>query len=211
MADIAAYLSTSAGYTTKFLTIDGYHSPRGVVNAHFCDSRMNTLCERALAVAQSALVYSDINFLFPPGQIAFAAVSISLEGKGYEGQLGNLMRNYLRMRFPQKTPEELRNFEYEVMSIISNLEACPAIDLSKFSGVSRRRGHRKPHHQAAEVQRVFAVAAHFRGQSHSEIHSHQTRMHIGRSRKRVRSDEHGKYSQRPYKAVRVTPNQTPYF
>lgn len=178
-ADISSYLMTSAlehqeqhflrsgadingspktvtcGYTYSAAAEDPHHQHQYLGLA--------TLCERALSVAQSALVYSDVHFLFPPGQIAFAAVAVALDGFGYGVKLGGGMRDYLAMRFRNKSIEELSEFEGQVGKIVSLWENCSSIDLNKFAptwhfgrddGVAER--------QASELRRVFHVASHFR-------------------------------------------------
>ena len=109
-ADIVSYLRSSEQFLRKCY---GYGSPRTVFGGFPSEEGLDSLGERALAVAQSALVYSDANFLFQPGKIAFAAVAIALEGRSYDNRLGSSMRHYLRMRFPQKSAEEMFQFESE--------------------------------------------------------------------------------------------------
>jgi hypothetical protein len=186
----------------------GYQSPRSVYYVS-SEERMHTLCERALSVAQSALVYSDVNFLFAPGKIAFAAVAIALEGKTYGGGLGFMMRKYLRMRFPQKTTDELSEFEHDVVSIIRDIERCPEIDLNKFSSPLQRGSRRTAQNQAAEVRRVFFVAAHFRRHCRASVFTvPPTQAQSGRKRMRM-DDEYPSSHLARYKSARVTPNQTP--
>lgn len=184
-SDLANFLASSGdewNYTKSLSRSSaypyGYKSPTTVHDC-YTEERVTTLCDRAIALAQSALVYSDVNFLFPPGQIAFAVVSLALEGNDYGGRLGAAMRSYLRMRFPQKSEGELCQFEWDVTQIICNLAHCPEIDLNKFgigsyhhpssyqrtSGShSLRYGRHSAHHRAAEVRRVFAVTSSIRFQ-----------------------------------------------
>ena len=190
-SDLANFLATSSGeeynynksHSRNHAYPYGYKSPTTVHDC-YTEDRVTTLCDRAVAIAQSALVYSDVNFLFPPGQIAFAAVSLALEGNDYGGRLGAAMRSYLRMRFPQKSEDELCQFEWDVTRIISNLARSPEIDLDKFccgntyhhnpssyhkqSSSSKSRNHHycrhSTHHRATEVRRVFAVASNIRFQ-----------------------------------------------
>ena len=128
------------------------------------DANLSTLAERSLSLAQWALVYSDVNFLFPPGQIAFAAVAVALDGQGHGTRLGEGMRQYLEMRFRNKTLEELDEFEGQVGKIISLLEDCSAIDLGKFSPNWQYYldGAAVDEHQAAELHRVFYKASQLR-------------------------------------------------
>lgn len=211
--DVAGYVKSCDGHLSKLNSSDSFKysdSPKSVVHRYRPDHRLANLCERAIAVAQSALVYSDVNFLYPPGQIAFAAVAIAMEGNGCEWQLGTTMRNYLRMRFPQKNHEELNQYEDDVMDIVRNIGKCPEIDLKKFSSISRRSSRRATESQAAEVQRVFCVASYFRGFT-KVTSSRLKKDEMGRSRKRLRIDNGSTSSQPYYKAARVTPIQTPYY
>jgi hypothetical protein len=122
-----------------------------------------TLCERALSVAQSALVYSDVNFLFPPGQIAFAAIAVAVDGYGYGAKLGGGMRDYLAMRFRNKSIQELSDFEEQVGKIVSIWENCSSIDLNRFApDWQLGRDETWEDSQALELRRVFQVASHLR-------------------------------------------------
>ena len=105
------------------------------------------------------------------------------------------MRNYLRMRFPQKNEEELGQFEWDVSQIIANLASCPELDLNKYTYAGGRYDmyQHQPHHhynqhyyprnqphsvsryqssrhaahfRAEETRRVFAVAATVRFRRH---------------------------------------------
>jgi hypothetical protein len=124
---------------------------------------LSTLCERALSVAQSALVYSDVNFLFPPGQIAFAALAVALDGYGYGDKLGGGMRDYLAMRFRNKSVQERSEFESQVGKIVSLWEDCSGIDLNKFApSWYFGRVENEAENQASELRRVFHVASRIR-------------------------------------------------
>eukprot|EP00539_Tryblionella_compressa_P002360 CAMPEP_0178734904 /NCGR_PEP_ID=MMETSP0744-20121128/1599_1 /TAXON_ID=913974 /ORGANISM="Nitzschia punctata, Strain CCMP561" /LENGTH=476 /DNA_ID=CAMNT_0020387229 /DNA_START=865 /DNA_END=2295 /DNA_ORIENTATION=- len=168
-SEVTCYLRSSQEHADE--ACNG--SPRSVVygyqqEPYHCqyqdDDSLSNICERALSIAQSALVYSDANFLFPPGQIAFAAVALALDGQGSGRKLGTGMKDYLCMRFRNKTSEELSEFEAQIGKIISHLENCPSIDLKKFSPNywQRRRDGRVAHRQAAEIRRVFCVASRLR-------------------------------------------------
>lgn len=211
--EIAASVSQHFACCQPKLHNDGYgfHSPRGA-NDFVADNRLETLCERALAIAQAALVYSDVNFLFPPGKIAFATVAIALEGKVRGGSLGFMMRNYLRRRFPQKSAEELGAFEKDVIDIAHEIEACSEIDLSRFFSPCQRRFSSTAHHQALEIRRVFSVAAYFRGKVLArQAVSKATHLAVKPGK---RGREHNYYPcsyQGRFKAARVTPTHTPFF
>jgi hypothetical protein len=175
-ADMGSFLlptqeeKASLGYETAFDDTCYYghgESPRSVVYGYHGDHRyqidenVSTLCERALSIAQSALVYSDVNFLFPPGQIAFAALTLALDGHqaGCNHCVGPRMREYLRLTFRNKSATELKEFEGEVGKIIIHLDKCPEIDLNKFSPFWHYRDGKAAERQARETRRVFRVAA----------------------------------------------------
>ncbi|KAL3905761.1 MAG: hypothetical protein SGILL_009546 [Bacillariaceae sp.] len=170
-SDISSFLIMNSEPTQEFC-VEGEESiisgsPKSVMyGQHELENRncrnLGTLCERALSVAQWALVYSDVHFLFPPGQIAFAAVAVALDGHG----VGNGMRDYLEMRFRSKTPQELSEFEGQVGTIISLLEQCSSIDLSQFSpNWQHCRSGAVDGHQAAELHRVFYRASNLRAKT----------------------------------------------
>jgi hypothetical protein len=177
-ADVTSYLlstpkeNAALGYDTRVNTANSYgynESPRSVVYGYQPHQLqpaegLNTVCERALSIAQSALVYSDVNFIFPPGQIAFAAITLALDGHhaGCDAGVGPRMRDYLGMRFRSKTAEELAQFEGEVWKIIRHLINCSGIDLNKFSPYWQCGDGRAAEMQAAEIRRVFHVASRFR-------------------------------------------------
>lgn len=211
LAGEIASCTTEHATKAAFFYDQHFESPRGI-NDIYSDERLDSLGDRALAVAQAALVYSDVNFLYPPGKIAFAAVAIALEGKARAGCLGPRMRNYLRTRFPQKNVEELFAFERDVVDIMYEIEACPEIDLMKFSSPSHRRFSCRAKHQASEIRRVFTVAAYYRGMM---VPQHTTSYRVANqahARKRSREETYHPCSYGvPYKAARVTPTQTPFF
>jgi hypothetical protein len=138
-------------------------SPKIVICDHSAAISHHDLCERALSLAQWALVYSDVNFFFPPGQVAFAAVAVALDGHEHGDKLGGNMREYLEMRFRNKTLDELDEFESQVGRIIILLEKCSSIDLTKFSpNWQYCHDGSADEHQAAELHRVFCKVSHLR-------------------------------------------------
>ena len=207
VSDVASFLMESRENNTTITTDYSFDtgsskscddgrttSPRSVVyeqqqqHDDHDDHHLDTLCERALSVAQTALVYSDINFLFPPGQIAFAAVALALDGhtsssssssssSSYKNEstttttttcnnrLGENMREYLCARFSQKSSKELSEYEKQVSKIITNLENCPAIDLELFSPLwqyHQRRYARTAERQAIKIRRAIFTASRLR-------------------------------------------------
>ncbi len=107
----------------------GAHSPQTTACP---DDLIFDLHEEAMAIAQAALVVSDVPFLFPPGQIAFAAVSIAVGGTDAGGRLGPDMQRYLRYRFAKRQPEDLVQFEEQVAKIIRTLKSS----FAEFRGLS---------------------------------------------------------------------------
>ncbi|KAG7363157.1 cyclin-like protein [Nitzschia inconspicua] len=163
--------------------------------------KLLTLCERALSVAQSALVYSDVNFLFPPGQIAFAAIAVALDGYGYGTKLGGYMREYLAMRFRNKSFEERSDFEIQVGRIVSLWEKSSSIDLDRFSPHWHfSRDNNLEEIQAFELRRAFHLASKLRmhksaKESLSKEHYTVSPMpHIGY----YHFDPHGSHYHHPY-------------
>mmetsp|Transcript_27679 Transcript_27679/g.60953 ORF Transcript_27679/g.60953 Transcript_27679/m.60953 type:complete len:511 (+) Transcript_27679:96-1628(+) len=163
-----------------------YASPRSAVCEHqsyrnfYNDDHLglDTLRERALSIAQSALVYSDINFLFQPGQIAFAAVALALDSHAYNydddcptcNRLGTKMREYMCVRFSQKSEEEISEYEKEVSKIISTLEHCSAIDLEMFSPFwqfHQRRYEKTAEREAIKIRKAIFTASRLRVVSRS--------------------------------------------
>ena len=99
-------------------------------NTHesFWHAPIHDLRERALHVAQTAVLFSDVPFLFPPGQIAFAAVAICMKNPNYPDSCGTLprtLRAYLRNRFTRKSESELNSFECRVATIVDTLAERP--------------------------------------------------------------------------------------
>lgn len=165
-----------------------YASPRSVTCEHSMPyhhfdghTGLDSLCERALSIAQSALVYSDVNFLFPPGQIAFATVALALDSHAYSNdddssscnRLGTKMREYMCARFSQKSEEEILEYEEEVSKIIATLENCSAIDLEMFSPFwqyHQRRYARTAEREAIKIRKAIFTASRLRVMSRDTFH-----------------------------------------
>ena len=181
-------------------------SPRDV-SVDCSDNMVDALRERATAIVQAALVYSDVHFLYPPGKIGFAAIAITLDGRVQRGSLGPKTRNYLRQRFSHKTCEEISAFERDVIEIIREIDSCPEIDLTKFYGPMCTQLGTLAQERVSEIHRAFSVAAHFRSMVNSESESVRERSPI-RSRKRINTDAYTCYPHsrlKRQKAVKVTP------
>ena len=130
-------------------------SPRGVI--HICDEDFHEgIEERAMLVAQNAMLFSDVIFLYPPGQIAFAAVAMSIHDGHNSVGLPLILRTYLRDRFVSKTEDELLAFEDQVSAITDMLRNSPVMD-RKMIAMSRNSlvSDRVVTEQADELRRVF--------------------------------------------------------
>lgn len=110
-------------------------SPRRVYDFAGEDSQGRKLYERAIAVAQNALVCSDVAFKFSPGPIAFAAVAIAsrngrMAARNSKGTtlLEPVMEAFLRVRFPAEQEYDLQDFESQVSKIVHELDHSPIMD-----------------------------------------------------------------------------------
>mmetsp|Transcript_2497 Transcript_2497/g.3964 ORF Transcript_2497/g.3964 Transcript_2497/m.3964 type:complete len:233 (+) Transcript_2497:1024-1722(+) len=131
-------------------------SPRNVFDIRGEDCEENGIQERAFMVAQNALLFSDLPFVYPPGQIAFAAVAMSIREKHDTHGLPLTLRTYLRDRFVSKTEEELLSFEDQVSAIVEKLVDSPVMDM-KMIAMSKNVVvcDRIVAEQANELRRVF--------------------------------------------------------
>jgi hypothetical protein len=138
-------------------------------NRLHCNSRSSSpadlvaeeLLERASAVVQRALIFSDISFLFPPGQVGFAAVAIALgSATGDDGYIGDNLMLYLKNRFARKTQEELDNFVQTVGCVIQTLYKCPLMDLAATE--SRKYVCQVMAERAEDMKRVLGKVANIR-------------------------------------------------
>lgn len=191
-SDVTSFFMNSRDQHTfsKSSTESGnvHSSPRSVMCEHSTNHNhldrhvgLDSLCERAVSIAQSALVYSDINFLFPPGQIAFATVALALDSHAYSNEddsptcnrLGTKMREYMCARFSQKSEEEISEYEEEVSKIIATLENCSAIDLEMFSPFwqyHQRRYARTAAREAIKTRKSIFTASRLRVMSRATFH-----------------------------------------
>eukprot|EP00978_Attheya_sp_CCMP212_P014965 scaffold38423_cov51-Attheya_sp.AAC.6 len=80
---------------------------------------------RARTIYATASIASDIPFLFPPGQIAFASLAVAgeieLETEAGKWFSNIALKEYIRERFCHEMETELRSFEAQVDSISSKL------------------------------------------------------------------------------------------
>lgn len=170
----------------------------------------DTLCERALSIAQAALVYSDAPFLSTPNHLAVAAVSLALDGstdRANGNLLGKRMESYLNMRFETEASSsgsELVDLKAAVNKILVHLDACPSLDLTKYTGgkSDRRRDHNHEQDQAAKVRQSFAAVARLRTKNVSAFTplEQKHRRHHSRSRHshQIRHHRHRRHSSSHY-------------
>lgn len=172
------------------------------------------LYEESIVVAQNALLFSDVLFLFTPGQIAFACVAIALrkDPKAISTRmpesyvpLNPEMMAYLRARFPFKLETDLHDFESQVCKVVHQLDQSPIMDTRTLvlsltrepSHCGSRSGH------IYEIQHVSSVLSALRV---SPDTSHGL-SHVGGlfDRKRKNAGEHCKASNVHEKIAKVTP------
>ena len=132
-------------------------------------NRGRSLYERSVAVAQNALLCSDVSFLFSPGPIAFAAVAIASRdgrkaGRDAKGHvsLQPEMKEFLRVRFPAEEEYDLRDFESQVCKIVSELDDSPVMDYKMLSTCQSEepRGSSDKAFEIYEIRRVsFKMSA----------------------------------------------------
>lgn len=120
------------------------------------------ILDRACAIAHRATIFSDVPFLFAPGHIGFACVSISLGCTvGEEGGIGEDLMRYLENRFSSKSKEHLNRFVNSVNRVIRTLCACPLMDLMIHSRSSQFT-NKLAAQRAEETKRVLAKFANLR-------------------------------------------------
>ena len=132
------------------------------------------LIENAMLIATNALIFSDAPFLFPPGQIAFAAVAMAMRVNDAYSTPRELIHPtlcaFLRNRFSSKNEHDLNDFEHKVSRIIHHLMASPVMDL-KLLSLSRpsEEGDAIITEQAERLRQVFHKVSIIRGVSTRRI------------------------------------------
>lgn len=151
------------------------------------DEFEESVLERASMFTQNALLFSDVPFLFPPGQIAFAAVAMSMRGKNDGNGLPLTLRTYLRDRFTSKTEGELLAFEDQVSAIVDKLLQSPVMDVRMIElSQNTMVCDRVVAEQADELRRVFHKVTNIRCSPRSV---QQSPIRELGSRKRLRAPE----------------------
>ena len=139
-------------------------SPSDVSTQLFCEhERTEDIMERASAVVQRAIIFSDVSFLYAPGHIGFAAVAVALgSATGEDGYIGDNLMRYLEDRFSRKTPEELQQFECTISRVIRTLYQCPLMDLAPAESVESTT--QLMAQRAEEMKQVLGRVANLRHQ-----------------------------------------------
>lgn len=140
-------------------SFDHAKSPRATLETQRHTNAADLLAN-AILIASNALIFSDAPFLFPPGQIAFAAVAMAMKVSdpyaAFEGLIHPILCAFLRNRFESKEEEDIRDFEDEVSRIIQTLMDSPVMDL-KLLALSRPSAERDVvvAEQAERLRQVF--------------------------------------------------------
>jgi hypothetical protein len=109
----------------------------------------------ARMIALNATIFSDVTFLHPPGQIAFAAISLCVPDIHKSMGLPLILRTYLRDRFISKTETALLSFEEQVSIIVEKLKESPMMDLKMLSMSCNLVRDDTVSQQADELRRVL--------------------------------------------------------
>jgi hypothetical protein len=133
----------------------GHCSPRSTFD---CEEQADEYLEVAFDIWQRAIVFSDVPFMFAPGQIGFAVVTIAAGLVDRDGCMGEAMQEYLVTRLPLKTEEEIIHFSRQVNQIIQTLEDSPLMDLRE----SRTQSKHVVSQRAETLRAVFSTAANMR-------------------------------------------------
>lgn len=182
-------------------------SPRNVFDIRDEDCEEDGIQERAIMIAQNALLFSDLPFMFPPGQIAFAAVAMSIRDNHDTHGLPLTLRTYLRDRFVSKTESELLAFEDQVCTIVDKLIDSPVMDM-KMIAMSKNIMvcDRIVAEQADELRRVFHKVSNLNQTSPRSVVS--PIKELGRKRKGPELTALSPIHGRTYrKVVKVTPTK----
>lgn len=133
----------------------GHCSPTSTFD---CEEKSDEYLEVAFDIWQRAIVFSDVPFMFAPGQIGFAVVTIAAGLVDRDGCMSDAMQEYLITRLPLKTEEEILHFSRQVNQIIQTLEDSPLMDLRK-SGIQSMDVVSQ---RAETLRAVFSAAANMR-------------------------------------------------
>jgi hypothetical protein len=145
-ADCAAFRSSGESYGRGDL------SPRTTFD---CYDENIYLQQKALEVAQRALIFSDAPFLFNPCHTAFAVTAIVTGSVTEEGNMGDKLQKYLEQSRPTTTMAELDAFTQSVRDTIHMLVNCPFMDLRPTGG----RATEIVAGRAEELRRVLGEVA----------------------------------------------------
>jgi hypothetical protein len=160
--DLSSFLSQSKG---SFFGLGGRDPSESYNQGHCsptstfdCEEQADEYLEVAYEIWQRAIVFSDIPFMFAPGQIGFAVVTIAAGLVDRDGCMSDAMQEYLVTRLPLKTEEEILHFSRQVNQIIQTLEDSPLMDLRE----SRIQSKDVVSQRAETLRAVFSTAANMR-------------------------------------------------
>mmetsp|Transcript_21694 Transcript_21694/g.30611 ORF Transcript_21694/g.30611 Transcript_21694/m.30611 type:complete len:173 (+) Transcript_21694:503-1021(+) len=114
-------------------------------------------------IVQKALLFSDVPFLFSPGKIAFAAIRIAQREADSARFSRVTMEDYLRIRFPGRSNQELMCFGDDVSQIICMLEDNKTMGVGPQGERTRRStGKKQPTlaSHADELRKVLEKVNH---------------------------------------------------
>ena len=171
-------------------------SPRQVCD--FADeTRVRNLYEKSIGVAQNALLFSDVGFLYSPGPIAFASVAIASR-KGHKPARGTKgtkclepdMKEFLKVRFPAEEEYDLRSFESQVSKIVHELDHSQFVDprMLALCQSEEPSGCDDKANKICEIRRVSSKV--FALRSSREAGRERFQERFSSPRKRKDADEH---------------------
>jgi hypothetical protein len=179
--DLSSFLSESENSCFQFDGRDptesdnrGHCSPRTTFD---CEEQAYEYLDVAFDIWQRAIVFSDVPFMFAPGQIGFAVVTIAAGLVGSDGCMDDAMQEYLVHRLPLKTEEEIISFSRQVNRIIQALEDSPLMDLRGSSTPSKNVVSQR----AETLRTVFSKAAEMRRTREMNRNPSMTRIRKRRS------------------------------
>ena len=162
------------------------------------------ILDRACAITERAMIFSDVALLFAPGHIGFASVAIALGCTiGEEGGIGEDLMLYLENRFSRKSKEELTRFVDSVNRVIRTLCACPLMDLMIHSSTLQFTNDLAAQ-RAEETKRVLTKFANIRHHLLRRSASWSSSWYT-RKRSRVEVEFTPPRQILPRKSARVTP------
>jgi len=192
-------------------------SPRQVHD--FVDERRagRNLYEKSIAVAQNALLFTDVAFLVTPGPIAFASVAVASRNgrkppRGSKGSdlLSPQVREFLRVRFPAEEEYDLRDFEDQVVKIVQALDNSTVMDTKMLAACQTEEPCGSDHKatQICEIRRVSSKVSALRvSREAARERSQDVRYQSPRKRKDADEPLVGRLELSQTKIPKVTPTR----